>query len=343
MHSVELRGFLMGLPPSRKVPQCRDMGTRTPNRTQSAAAIAVRGRVFATQEGTLAALLRTAFPGHSWAQVRRLCLTGKIAVRGEVRMDPALLLRVGTEVDWDMTRPDPGRAAQPDFRIVFEDSQIIVIDKPQGISSVPYDRHETNTALDHIRKIWRAQGRKATAQPIFTVHRIDKDTSGLLCFAKTKLSERAMHRVFKNHLADRMYLAVAHGDVVPGRIESVICPDRGDGIRGTNRRSSEGQLSVTHVFVEQRLRGATLCKIRLETGRTHQIRIHLSERGHPLVGETVYIRDLRRDGGHEIQSRRLLLHAATLGFEHPVNGQRLFFESPLPPDFRSGLSALNVG
>ncbi|MDZ4694868.1 MAG: RluA family pseudouridine synthase [Deltaproteobacteria bacterium] len=319
------------------------MGPRKQRRKPPVATIPARGQVTAAQEGTVAAVLRAAFPDQSWAQVRRLCLTGKIAVRGEVRMDPALHLRVGTEVDWDMTRPDPSRAALPDFKIVFEDSQIIVIDKPQGISSVPYDRHETNTALDHIRKIWRAQGRQATAQPLFTVHRIDKDTSGLLCFAKTKLSERGMHRVFKNHLADRMYFAVAHGDVAPGRIESVICPDRGDGIRGTNRRSNDGQLSVTHVFVDQRLRGATLCKIRLETGRTHQIRIHLSERGHPLVGETVYIRDLRRDGGHEIPSRRLLLHAATLGFEHPVNGQRLFFESPLPPDFRSGLSALHVG
>jgi len=319
------------------------MGPRKPARPQPAAKLPARGQITVVAEGTVAAALRTAFPGYSWAQVRRLCTTGKIAVGGEVRLDPALPLRVGTEVDWDMNRADPGRAAMPDFKIVFEDSQLIIVDKPQGISSVPYDRHETNTALDHIRKIWRAQGRQATAQPLFTVHRIDKDTSGLLCFAKTKLAERGMHRIFKNHLADRMYFAVAHGEVTPGRIESNILADRGDGIRGTNRRSTEGQRSVTHVFLQERLRGATLCKIRLETGRTHQIRIHLSERGHPLVGETVYIRDLRRAGGREIPSRRLLLHAATLGFEHPVSGQRLFFESPLPQDFAEALSALRVG
>ena len=142
--------------------------------------------------------------------------------------------------------------------------------------------------------------------------------------------------------AERRYLAVAHGAVRAGRLASRLHADRGDGIRGSTRRHDQegGQDAVTHVEVLESLPAATLCRVRLETGRTHQIRIHLSEAGHPLVGETVYIRDFNRDGNQPLPSPRLLLHAATLGFEHPVTGKRLDFASELPPDFVAALDAL---
>jgi 23S rRNA pseudouridine1911/1915/1917 synthase len=225
-------------------------------------------------------------------------------------------------------------------RIVFEDPHLVVIDKPEGVSSVPYERKESGTALDLVRDVWRRQGRRATVTPLYIVHRLDKDTSGLLCFAKTKLGERGMHRVFKQHLAERSYLAVAHGRVAPGRIESYLQADRGDGLRGSNPRAREGQRAVTHVAALEPLAGATLCQVRLETGRTHQIRIHLAERGHPLVGETVYIRDLLRAGKRPIEARRLLLHAETLGFTHPVTGANLRWTSELPADFLEILDRL---
>ena len=300
-----------------------------------------RGEFAAPSHGTVVAALRAHLPGQSWNDLRALCLSGKISVNGERELDPARRVTGGETVAWNLTVPDPRRTAtRPEFRIVYEDGHLIVIEKPEGVSSVPYERKERGTALDIIREAWRKQGKRGTATPLYTVHRIDKDTSGLLCFAKTKLAERGLHRIFKQHLAEREYLAVAHGQVRPSRIESRLIPDRGDGLRGSTRRPDQGQHAVTHVEVIESLPAATLCRVRLETGRTHQIRIHLAEQGHPLVGETVYLRDHTRAGRRLLPSRRLLLHAATLGFDHPVTGEHLHFASELPPSFETELQQL---
>jgi 23S rRNA pseudouridine1911/1915/1917 synthase len=208
------------------------------------------------------------------------------------------------------------------------------------VTSVPYERKDTGTALDLIRAQWRQAGKRATATPLYTVHRLDKDTSGLLCFAKTRLAERALHEVFQRHTARREYVAVAQGHVESRRIQSSLVADRGDGIRGSTRRPGEGQDAVTHVTALRHLRAATLIRVRLETGRTHQIRVHLSEAGHPLVGETVYIRDLLRVGGEPLPSPRLMLHAATLGLPHPVTGEPIDLTAAPPPDFIETLEAL---
>ena len=111
-----------------------------------------------------------------------------------------------------MTAPKPVDVAAG-FRIVLEDAHVVIIEKPSGISSVPYERKETGTAMDLIRAAWRRAGKRATVTPLYIVHRIDKDTSGLLCFAKTRLAERALHVVFQRHMASRAYLAVAEGEV----------------------------------------------------------------------------------------------------------------------------------
>ncbi len=288
----------------------------------------------------LGAAVRALLPDRSWKQVHQLIESGKILVDGVVVTNPGTRVTPAQAISVRMSAPDKRRAPRADFTIVFEDVHLIVIDKPEGISSVPFDEKETGTAMDLIRGVWRRQGRRATATPLFVVHRIDKDTSGLLAFAKTKLGERGMHTIFKNHLADREYLAVAHGLVQSRRIESHLVPDRGDGIRGSTRFPDQGQRSVTHVTATETFAEATMLRVRLETGRTHQIRIHLAEAGHPLVGETVYIRDLQRSGRTELPSKRLLLHATTLGFEHPVTHQKLAFSSPIPPDFMTEMERL---
>jgi 23S rRNA pseudouridine1911/1915/1917 synthase len=290
---------------------------------------------------TLAAALRRRMPGRSWNDVRRLAETGKVRVNGEVVVDPAVRVSAGARVAILMTAPRP-REEVVGFRVAFEDGHLIVIEKPTGVTSVPYERKDSGTALDLIRTHWRHAGKRATATPLYTVHRIDKDTSGLLCFAKTRLAERALHEVFQHHTARREYIAVAHGQVESRRIESSLVADRGDGIRGSTRRRDQvgAQRAVTHVTAVRQLRAATLIRVRLETGRTHQIRVHLSEAGHPLVGETVYIRDLLRAGREPLPSPRLMLHAATLGLPHPVTGEPLDLVAAPPLDFIETLEAL---
>jgi 23S rRNA pseudouridine1911/1915/1917 synthase len=173
------------------------------------------------------------------------------------------------------------------------------------------------------------------------VHRLDKDTSGLVVFARTAEAERHLGRQFRAHSTERLYLALVRGKAREGRIESWLVRDRGDGRRGSTSRAGEGQRAVTHVCVVEELGEYTLIECRLETGRTHQVRIHLGEAGTPLCGERVYDRPRHGkplpDGSG---AKRIALHAATLGFDHPATGERLSFSSPLPDDMASLLRRL---
>jgi len=289
---------------------------------------------------TVSAVLRLRLgPGTSWSRARELCARGKVALDGEPALDPAARVRAGQRllVDPRSRAPLPPAAA----RIVYEDAHVVVIDKPSGVSSVPFEEGETGTAMDSVRDAWRHEGRRSPARGLFVVHRIDKETSGLLAFAKTRRAERALKALFKAHDVERTYLCVAHGRMDARRIESMLAADRGDGLRGS-ARASGGKRAVTHVRVLEELPLATLCEARLETGRTHQIRIHLSEAGHPIVGERVYVRGFEQKGLKLHNSPRLLLHAATLGFVHPVTGASVRLSSPLPADFTAALARLRI-
>jgi 23S rRNA pseudouridine1911/1915/1917 synthase len=139
---------------------------------------------------------------------------------------------------------------------------------------------------------------------------------------------------------ERRYVALAHGSVRAATHHSRLVKDRGDGRRGSTEHPELGRDSVTHVKPLEALAGATLVECRLETGRTHQIRIHLAESGHPLVGERVYGRSYR---GERIEAPRLMLHAFELGFEHPTTGKPLHFEQPMPEDMERVVHALRRG
>ncbi|MCX5747396.1 MAG: RluA family pseudouridine synthase [Proteobacteria bacterium] len=277
---------------------------------------------------TLAAFVkaRTAVP---WTVAKRQVATGKVFVDGACVTQVEFRVAVGQQVELRTNAPKPHDPEREGI-LVFDDAHVVVIDKPAGISSVPYDERETGTAMDLIRGAWRRQGRAATTTPLHVIHRIDRATSGLLAFAKTKRAEMGMAEQLRAHTMERTYVCVAHGVVSSRRIESFLVADRGDGIRGSTTRHEQGKRAVTHVTALHALHGATVCEVKLETGKTHQIRIHLSEAGHPLIGEPVYIRNYT---GSLLTSSRMMLHAATLGFVHPVTGAFVSLSSPLPPDF----------
>jgi 23S rRNA pseudouridine1911/1915/1917 synthase len=277
--------------------------------------------------------------GVPWSVAKRHVTSGKVFVDGERVTEIDHRLTAGQSVELRMAAPRP-HDPEREGVLVYDDPHVVVIDKPSGVSSVPYDERETGTAMDLIRGAWRRMGKPATSVALHVVHRIDRATSGLLMFAKTKRAELGLAAQLRAHSMEREYKCVVHDIIARNTIESYLVADRGDGLRGSTSRIDQGKRAVTHVDVVRALRGATLCSVRLETGKTHQIRIHLAESGHPLVGEEVYIRDYR---GPIIPSPRLLLHAATLGFEHPITGERVRLASELPGDFTAVLDRLTPG
>jgi 23S rRNA pseudouridine1911/1915/1917 synthase len=158
-------------------------------------------------------------------------------------------------------------------------------------------------------------------------------------FTRTWLAKQHLAAQFRSHTVHRRYLAIAHGEVRSATIRTHLMEDRGDGLRGSARGipPSAARLAITHVERLEALRGATLVACRLETGRTHQIRIHMSESGHPLVGERVYVRGF---AGPLLAAPRLMLHAAELGFVHPVTERQVSWESALPEDMKATLARL---
>ena len=179
--------------------------------------------------------------------------------------------------------------------------------------------------------------------PVWAVHRLDKETSGLVVFARSKAAERNLGTQFRAHTIERRYLAVVRGRAKPGRIESFLVRDRGDGRRGSTTEPGQGKRAVTQVRVVEELGEYTLVECRLETGRTHQVRIHLGASGTPICGERIYDRPLHgRPAPDRSGASRLALHAASLGFKHPSTGKRMAWQSPLPKDLQDLVSRLRA-
>jgi 23S rRNA pseudouridine1911/1915/1917 synthase len=256
-----------------------------------------------------------------------------VTVDGHAVTDPAQRLREGQRLE--LGTGGPARR-EPDL-LVHLDTEVAVVRKPAGLMTVPFERTDRDTLLSRTRVAIRRleASRGAAHNPgLRAVQRLDKDTSGLVVFARTIPAQRDLQRQFTEHTALRRYLAVVHGVPRDGIYDSILVPDRGDGLRGSSRGGREvrpeARQAITHVAVVERLRGATLVSCRLETGRTHQIRIHLAEAGHPLLGETVYVRDF---SGPWLPAPRLMLHATELGFVHPRTGQEVRWTEPPPEDF----------
>ena len=277
--------------------------------------------------------------GSSWGDARKLIERGKVKLRGVVVTDTERRVRDGDDIEINPRAPRPKNESELDrSRLVYVDAQVVVVDKPAGISTVPFEPGERGT-LDQLvaALLPRTGGKKGPPTTLGVVQRLDKETSGVLVFARTFAAKKIIGSQLRAHTVHRRYLAIAHGRVEKATFRSHIAKNRGDGLRGASRFGDEGQLSVTHVEPVRNLGNATLVACRLETGRTHQIRIHLAEAGHPLVGERVYIRDYQ---GERIDAPRPMLHAAELGFVHPVRNAEMRFEAPVPPDFERVLADL---
>jgi 23S rRNA pseudouridine1911/1915/1917 synthase len=303
---------------------------------------------------TLAALLRQQLPGQSWNQVRRLIQTRRARVNGELCLDPARRLKEGETVEL-LSRPAAKPHQAESVVVRHLDEHVVVVEKPAGMSTVRHpaerDWTERRKALSPTLEdlvpplIARREGRprKGLLPRLRVVHRLDKETSGLVVFARTVAAERALGKQFHAHTVTRRYLAVVPGSVRPQRIATWLVRDRGDGRRGSGEEG-QGKEAVTHVDVVERLPGYTLLSCRLETGRTHQIRIHLAELEHPVCGDKVYH---HLPGGgmkpDDSGAPRLALHAAELGFRHPATGEAVYWKMPLPADLEEFLARLRKG
>lgn len=294
------------------------------------------------QPGThLDRLIKVQFPDVSWNTVRGWIRGGNVLVNRAAVLDPTVMLTgelsivVTSRPSEKKDRRGPRSPSLAPKMLVYCDSQLVVVEKPSGISTVPYDSEERDT-LD--RRVMTQLGRMKAKPKVLTVHRIDKETTGLLVFARTQTALERLKTQFRFHTVERKYLALVHGKVRSQTIKSQLVTDRGDGLRGSTQNARLGRAAVTHVRVLEHLAGASLVECELETGRTHQIRIHLSEAGHPLLGERVYSK------GYQAQllaAPRVMLHAASLGFDHPTEaGRRLQFQSETPSDFAQTLHGL---
>lgn len=276
--------------------------------------------------------------GISWGDARSLVETGKVRVGGAVARSGEAHVFEGDAVEIDPRARAPQKTAMLDrSAIVHVDPNVVVVNKPAGMSTVAFEPRERDTLDQLVAALLRRPKASGPTAPLGVVQRLDKETSGLIVFARTFAAKKVLGSQLRLHTVHRKYVALAHGRVTAATMRSYLVKDRGDRLRGASRHGREGQLAVTHVEPIESLRGATLVACRLETGRTHQIRIHLAEAGHPLLGERVYVRDY---GGEPLPAPRVMLHAAELGFVHPVHGGVMKFEAPPPPDFQEVLKRL---
>ena len=302
---------------------------------------------------TLAAILRKQLPDQSWSQVRKLIAARHIQIDDALCLDPARRLKEG-EVLAIAAKPYPiHRGATVEGLVIRHlDDDVVVVEKASGVNTVRHPaerdwndkRRELAPTLEDLtqRAIAERLGRaKHTLPRLRIVHRLDKVTSGLVVFARSIPAERSLGKQFHAHTVLRRYIAIVPGFVRPQTFSTWLVRDRGDGRRGSGNEG-EGKKATTHVDVVERLPKHTILQCQLETGRTHQIRIHLAEAGHPVCGEKVYNRKAGETIADDSEAPRLALHAAELGFDHPTTGEHLQWEMELPLDLQGFVVRLRL-
>jgi 23S rRNA pseudouridine1911/1915/1917 synthase len=293
--------------------------------------------------------LADAVPTMSRERLKALIRNGAVEAQGKLVRDPAIKVQGGESLRVEVPEPTPAHNAPQDIplTIVLEDEYLLVVEKPAGLVVHPaagnLDGTLVNALLHHCGGSLSGIG--GVARPGI-VHRIDKDTSGLLVVGKTDVAHEGLAKQFAAHSIDRRYLAIVSG--VPkasgGTVDAPLARSSANRKKIAVVGAGRGKRAVTHWKRLQVLKDAALVECRLETGRTHQVRVHMASIGHPLVGDPVYGRsgNAHRKLLNELGFQRQALHAAELGFTHPVTNRALSFASPLPPDMQELLSALGV-
>ena len=291
--------------------------------------------------------LKSKYPDLSWSQIRGAIEKGQVTVDGRDQRDPGLDVYDDAVVDMNINRPAQSRARAA-FDILHEDDDIIVLNKPAGLLSIPSSPEaggSEDTVLRRVREY--LEFKRGHKSYVGMLHRLDRDTSGSLAVALSKDAHAAGRENFKAHRFERHYLALVQGipDPPKGTIHARISSGYRDGRRKLVREDQAGLDATTDYKVRERLNNAALLELRLHTGRQHQIRLHLEKLGHPLIGERVYSGDhgpspkpstsakATVDRQAPAKASRNMLHAWTLAFPHPITGERIAVEAPLPGDF----------
>ncbi|OWK32238.1 RluA family pseudouridine synthase [Sphingomonas mucosissima] len=291
--------------------------------------------------------LADAVPTLSRERLKVLINAGHVERDGILVRDPAKRAAAGEVFAVAVPAPTPAHNEAQDIPLVvaFEDDHLIVIDKPAGLVVHPaagnLDGTLVNALLHHCGGSLSGIG--GVARPGI-VHRIDKDTSGLMVAAKTDRTHEGLAKQFAAHTIDRRYKAIVNGRPMPpeGKVDAPLARSPHD--RKKVAIVANGKRAVTHYRTEHRLREAALVECRLETGRTHQVRVHMASIGHALLGDPVYGRTKQAHKRQldELSFRRQALHAARLGFVHPITSVALSFESVMPADMQELFSQLDV-
>ena len=282
---------------------------------------------------------------HSRAQLQRLIADGCIRLRGTVAMKSNTIVHEGDHVEVDLPEPVSSDVAPEALAldILYQDEDIAVLNKPAGMVVHPGAGHSSgtlvNALLHHLRDLSGIGGELRPG----IVHRLDRGTSGVMVIAKNDAAHQELSRQFHDREIEKEYIALVWGVVQAGRrIDAAIGRDPANRQK-MSARSKHAREAVTRITRAHHLPGLTLCQVAIHTGRTHQIRVHLSAIGHPIVGDALYGGVHRRVAGDIRAVRRLerpFLHAARLAFTHPRDGRRLEFIAPLPEDLMSVLNDL---
>jgi RluA family pseudouridine synthase len=272
---------------------------------------------------TLLDVLRERFPEASSTTLRQMLKGDRVRVNGAPERVAKRAVAAGDRVE---VLPRPERPLDPRVRILYEDDQLIVVDKAAGLLTVPSPvmLHETaETFLDAYA------GGRPGQQRVFHVHRLDRDTSGVLVFAKGEFMRDRLAELFAAHDLERVYVAVVHGKLKPaaGTFRSVLLEDRDLRVRRA-AAGEAGKEAITDYRTTASGRRFSMLELTLHTGRRHQIRVQLADAGHPVVGDAMYARGMENPLG------RLALHAKLLAFVHPRTRRRVAFTAEMPAAFR---------